>query len=163
MSNHTGAQIDLLKRYVRQPLVVNQMELSVTHSPLIDAGVVTNQASPVTPVRGDGTLEYCRLHDVTIQTWSPLAGGLLARSDQVAADPRLAGAVAAIGKLAEKKGVSAEAIMVAWILRHPARMQVILGTTNPARIRAACAGDGVQLSREEWYDLYVAGRGARVP
>lgn len=163
VSNHTGPQIDLLKRYVRQPLVFNQMELSVTHAPLIDAGVVTNQSLPETPVRGDGTLEYCRLHDVTIQTWSPLAGGLLAKSERVAADSRLAGAVAAIERLAEKKGVSPEAIMVAWILRHPARMQVIVGTTNPARIRLASAGDAVKLTREEWYELYVAGRGARVP
>jgi predicted oxidoreductase len=160
VSNHTGPQIDLLKRYVRQPLVANQLEVSVLHPTLIDAGVITNQDRPTYPVRGEETLEYCRLHDMMVQAWSPLAGGRFGRDT---ADERVARVQKVVNELAVAKGVPAEAILVAWLLRHPAGMQVIVGTTRPERIRAASAGDGVELSREEWYRLFVAGRGAEMP
>jgi len=163
VSNHAGPQIDLLRKYVRQRLVVDQVELNVLHAPLVDAGVVFNQDRPAEPVRGDWTLEYCRLHDITIQTWSSLAGGAVGRAATEPAEGRAARTAELAGRLAREKGVSSEAILVAWVLRHPARLQALIGATNPDRIRAACQGDSVELTREEWYQLFVAGRGAPLP
>jgi predicted oxidoreductase len=162
VSNHTAAQIELLRRWVDQPLVVNQLEVSVLHTHLIDAGIVFNQDDPPRPVRGEGTLEYCRLHDITIQAWSPLAVGAVlgARATE---DERAAQVSQEIAVIAEGKGVSGEAIAVAWLLRHPARIQPIVGSTKPERIRAACQADAVTLTREEWYRLFVAGRGGPMP
>jgi len=159
VSNHTGAQIDLLKRYVEQPLIVNQIELSVTHAHLIDEGIVFNQDRPEHPVRNHGTLEYCRLHDITLQPWSPLAGGGVGSKK----DARVENVNTIAGTIAARAGVSIEAVWIAWILRHPAQMQPVLGATNPEHIKAASAADGIELTREEWYALFAAGRGAGIP
>jgi len=70
---------------------------------------------------------------------------------------------ALVAQMAKEKGVSGEAILIAWILRHPAKIQPIIGTTNPERIAAACQGDQVDLNREEWYRLFDAGRGEDLP
>ena len=163
VSNHTGPQMDLLRRYVAEPLVANQMELNILHNHLVNAGVITNQNSPASPVRGEGTLEYCRLHDITVQAWSPLARGHLSGKLPANADERTVKAAETVAQMAEAKGVSREAIVLAWILRHPARMQVVIGTTNPERIRACAQATEVRLSREEWYTLFTAGRGGPVP
>ena len=162
VSNHSAWQIQLLGRWVRQPLVVNQLEVSVVHNRLINAGVIVNQDEPARPVHGEGTLEYCRLHDVTIQAWSPVAGGEIARAAEGQGDERRRAIASAAKALAEKKGVGMDALLVAWLLRHPAGMQPIIGTTRPERIRETCKADGVELSREEWYDLFNAGRGGPV-
>ena len=163
VSNHTGPQIDLLRRTLPDPLVANQMELNLLHSHLINAGVITNQDNPAWPVRGEGTLEYCRLHDMTLQAWSPLARGYLSGNLPANADERTVKAAEVVAQTAAAKGVSREAIVLAWLLRHPARMQVVIGTTNPARIKACCQATEVPLSREEWYTLFIAGRGGPLP
>ena len=160
VSNHNAAQIALLQRYLVQPLVANQMEFSLLHHHLIEAGQVTNQDEPQQIVRGDGTLEYCRLHDITIQAWSPFAKGAATGSSD---DPAHAELSALVNSIAEEKGVSGEAIAIAWILRHPAKIQPIIGTTKPERIAAACEADSVELSRVEWYALYTAARGEQLP
>lgn len=163
VSNHTAAQIELLKTAVKQPIVANQVELSLLHPQLIDAGVVFNQTQPAGPVRNEGTLEYCRQHGIAIQAWSPLAKGAVV-SGESRANPEAARAVAdEVHRQAAMRGVSPEAIGLAWLLRHPAGIQPILGTTNPNRIRAAAQADGVSLTREAWYRLFAAGRGAGVP
>ena len=163
VSNHTGFQIDLLRKHVRQPLIVNQIEFNVAHAPLLDMGVLANQLRPGPYSYGEGTVEYCRLHDITIQAWSPLAKGFLTGKPLKAPDERMDKAGALVAEIAKEKGVSPEAILVAWLLRHPARMQVIIGSTNPERMRGACRGDEVQLTREEWYRLFIAGRGGNLP
>jgi predicted oxidoreductase len=159
VSNHSPWQIDLLKRWVRQPLVVNQLELNVVHNHLINAGVNVNQGQPGT--QADGTLEYCRLHGITIQAWSPVAHGRIANAE-TKGDELTRGAAEAARVLAARKGVSLDAILVAWLLRHPAGIQPIIGTTRPERIREACRADAVELTREEWYTLFAAGRGKSV-
>lgn len=161
VSNHTAAQMQLLQRWVQQPLVANQLELSLLHTALLDEGIVMNRDT-TTPTRNEGALEYCRLHDITIQAWGPLAAGALGKM-AAAPNPRLEGAAAAVREIAAEKGVSPEAIQIAWLLRHPARIQPIIGTMNPERIAAACQADGVSLTGDEWYRLYVAGRGERLP
>lgn len=163
ISNHTGMQIDLLKKYVCQPLVVNQMELNILHSDLIESGIITNQRKPAHQVRGEGTMEYCRLNNIAIQAWSPLAQGLLTGKPASEDSETVENTYRIIKQMAQDKNVSPEAIAIAWILRHPAKIQPIVGTTNPERIRACAEADDVELSREDWYTLFTAGRGAMVP
>jgi predicted oxidoreductase len=158
VSNHTPAQIELLARSLRQPIVTNQLQLSLVHSHLLDAGIAMNQGKPATGA--DGLLDYCRLHGITIQAWGPLGAGRALGGDD---DERSLTLRQLVVRLAERKGVLPEAIPVAWLLRHPARIQPVVGSTDPARIRAAASGDGIELSREEWYELYVAGRGEKLP
>lgn len=162
VSNHNAAQIEHLKKSLNQPLVVNQLEFNLLHLHLIDEGVITNQDNPTWPVRGNGTLEYCRLHDISVQAWSPLAKGRASgnTSDQ---DPRSSNTSLVVDRIAREKKVSREAIVLAWILRHPAQILPIIGTTSLNRIKASCEADQVELTREEWYELFTAGRGAKVP
>ncbi|MCW5849995.1 MAG: aldo/keto reductase [Anaerolineae bacterium] len=163
VSNHSGPQIDLLRRTLPDPLIANQMELNLLHNHLVNAGVSVNQDNLTWPVRGEGTLEYCRLHDITLQAWSPLARGHLSGNLPANADDRTVRAAEAVAQMAAAKGVSREAIVLAWLLRHPARMQAVIGTTNRERIKACCQATEVQLSREEWYTLFIAGRGGPLP
>ena len=162
VSNHTGPQIDLLKKYIQQPLVANQLELSLVHLHLLEEGIVANQSFPERPVRGEGMLEYCRLHDITVQSWSPLAGGRL-RGEKAATDERTVALNKLVDEMAQEKGVSPEAILIAWQLRHPAHIQPIVGTMNPERIAGCCQADELELTREEWYRLFTAGRGVPLP
>ena len=163
VSNHTAAQIQLLQTCVEQPLVANQIELNVIHAQLINDGIVFNCADDAVASRSEGTLEFCRMHGITIQAWSPLARGDVSGRSLANPDARIEQTAALVAQLAEEKGVSREAIVIAWLLRHPARIQPIIGTTNPGRIARACQGDGIELDREEWYRLFIAGRGGRVP
>lgn len=161
VSNHTAGQIDLLRRHVRQPLVANQLEVSLLHHPLIDEGVVANTTGHAYAAAA-GTLDYCRLHGIRVQAWSPLAGGKFATASEFS-DPVVRETSALLRRTADAKGVTPEAIQLAWLLRHPADIQPIVGTTDPVRLAACCAADGVELSREEWYALFTAARGGRVP
>jgi len=161
VSNHTGPQIDLLKKYVTQPLVANQLELNILHSHMIKDGILANQNGGVYAA-ADGILDYCRLHDILIQAWAPVAGGRLIDPAK-GAETYARKAASVVAKLAKEKGVTKEAIVLAWLLRHPAPVQPIIGTTNVDRVVASCMADRVSLSREEWYALFVAGRGAPVP
>jgi len=161
VSNHTPGQIELLRRYVAQPLVVNQLQLSITHAPLIAQGVAANmQALDQSIDRDRGTLEYCRLNDITVQAWSPFQAGFF--DGPFLGSGRYPELNAAIDRLSAKYGVEPEALAVAWITRHPARMQVVLGTTTPHRVAAAAAGSELPLTRAEWYELFRAA-GYRVP
>jgi len=160
VSNHTPLQMDLLRKYVRQPIMFNQIELSLLRHELLNESIVSNCAQP-SGVPYWGTVEYCRLHDIMIQAWSPLAHGrLLGIKDQNHPQYKVS---ALISKLAGEKQVSEEAIMLAWLLRHPAGIQPIIGTTKPERIRNSAQADQVKLTREEWYSLFVAARGGDLP
>lgn len=161
VSNHTAGQIALLQRHVRQPLVANQLEVSLLHHHLIDEGVVANTTGHAY-ASAAGTLDHCRLHGIRVQAWSPLAGGKFATASEFA-DPSIRETSALLRRLAEVKGVAPEAIQLAWLLRHPAGLQPVVGTTDPLRLAACCTADNVELSREEWYALFTTARGARVP
>lgn len=157
VSNQTPYQIDLLRRSVTQPIVANQLQLSITHAPMIAQGVAANmQGLDQSIVRDDGIVDYCRLHDITIQAWSPFQAGFF--DGPFLGSDRYPELNAVIARLSEKYGVPAEAIAVAWITRHPAQMQVVLGTTTPERVTAAALGSEIPLTRAEWYELFrVAG------
>jgi predicted oxidoreductase len=163
VSNHTPGQIRLLRRWVEQPLIANQLQLSLLHTNMIDEGIWMNRNDLPAPSRGEGVLDFCGFHDITVQAWSPLAGGQLGGRPSSMPNARLQGAAALMAQMAADKGVSPEAILIAWVLRHPAGIVPIIGTMNPKRIAATCRADEVDLTREEWYRLYEAARGVRVP
>ncbi len=162
VSNHTPGQIELLKKSVRQPIVANQLQLSITHAPIVAQGVAANMAGEEQSLTldGGGVLDYCRLHDITVQAWSPFQAGFFTGVFLGSADyPELN---SVIDRLAAKYDVPPIAIAVAWITRHPAGIQVVLGTTTPERVAGAAQGSDVPLTRAEWYELFRAA-GYRVP
>jgi len=159
VSNQTPAQMRLLQRWVTQPIVANQVEISLGHAGLIADGIFFNRDDGPSWGASQGTLEYCRLKGITVQAWSPLAGGALTgRPDQ-----RLEGASRAVAALAVARGVSPEAIAIAWLLRYPGQIQPIIGSMNPERIAAMCRASDLELTREEWYGLLVASLGRPLP
>ncbi|HAV23806.1 MAG TPA: aldo/keto reductase [Bacteroidetes bacterium] len=162
VSNHNAAQIALLQRAVGVPLVANQLEFNLLHSDLIDEGVTVNDARQRATYRADGTLDYCRLNGISVQAYSPVAKGRLAlpkRDD----DERIQSTRQAVEHLAHHMGVSGEAVLLAWILRHPAKILPVIGTTRPDRITASLDALKIEMTREEWYSLYLAGRGRDLP
>lgn len=152
ISNQNRFQIELLQTYLEQPLAVNQMQLSPAHTPMIDAGLNVNMQNSGAIDRDNGVLDYCRLKGMTVQAWSPfqidLGRGLFM------GNPDYADLTATIEKYAEQYEVSTEAIIIAWILRHPAQMQAIVGSMNPERISKIVEASKVRLTRPEWYDIY---------
>lgn len=153
VSNHTPGQIDLLRTSVSQPIVANQLQLSVTHAPLVAQGVAANmQALDQSISRDSGTLDYCRLNDITVQAWSPFQAGFF--SGTFLGSPEYPELNAVIDRLAAKYDVPAIAIATAWITRHPAQMQVVLGTTTPERVAGAALGSDLPLTRAEWYEMF---------
>jgi predicted oxidoreductase len=162
VSNHTAAGLELLRHFVRQPIVANQVAFNIIHSHMLNEGIVFNQDNPLL-ARNEGTIEYCRRHNITLQAWGPLAWGLLTGREMENPSEKIRQTAALVAKMAQEKGVRREAILVAWILRHPAKIQALIGTTHIGRIQACCEADGVSLTREEWYKLFVAGRGENLP
>ncbi len=155
VSNQTPGQVELLKRSVAQPLAFNQVQLSITHAPLIAAGVAANMAALDQSIdRDNGILDYSRLNEITLQAWSPFQKGFF---DGVFLGDRTTFPELnlAIDEIAAKYDVTPTAIAVAWITRHPANMQVVLGTTKPARVRDSAAGSDIPLTRQEWYRLFT--------
>ena len=157
VSNHTPRQIDLLRTAVRQPLVANQLQLSITHAPIIAQPVAANMAGHAQSVvrDGGGIVEYCRINGITIQAWSPFQDGF--SHGVFLGNPEYAELNAVIDRLAAAHDVTPIAIATAWITRHPAGMQVVLGTTTPERVTAAAQGSDLALTRPEWYELFRAG------
>lgn len=156
VSNHTPGQIELLKRSVNHPLVFNQVQLSITHAPLFASGIAANMAGlDQSIVRDNGLLDHARLNDITLQAWSPFQKGFF---DGVFLGDRenYAELNDALDELAAKYGVTLTGIAVAWITRHPADIQVVLGTTRPGRVKESAAGSEIPLTREEWYRLFKA-------
>ncbi len=162
VSNHTAAQMDLLRKYLNQPIITNQVEFNLIHTQMLDEGILFNQDnSRIT--RNEGVIEYCRLHNITLQAWAPLAAGRLAGIPRPNDSPHIRKTANLVEQMASEKGVRTEAILIAWILRHPAHIQPLPGTTNPERLRAACEAEHISLTREEWYSLFLAGRGDALP
>lgn len=155
VSNVPPMMLELLRKYVRQPLVINQLQLSLEQSQLIDQAFYINNLSTDRSIdRDNGLLDYCRLHDITIQAWSPLQYGMIGGCFLDHPDyPELN---AGLDKLAEKYGVTKAAIALAWIFRHPANMQVIVGTMNPTHLKESAEALSIRLTHREWYELYLA-------
>jgi len=154
VSNQKPMQIELLRRYVRQPIVANQLQLSIAHATMISQGINVNMLNDSAVDRDGSVLDYCRLHDITIQPWSPFQHGFF---EGVFLDnPKFTELNRKIDEIAAKYGVSNTTIAIAWLLRHPAKMQPIIGTMNIDRLRDSCKASEIRLSREEWYEIYRA-------
>ncbi len=152
VSNQNPMQIELLKRYVNQPLLFNQLQLSLLRTGMIDTGLHVNMKDSASVDHDGSILDYCRLHDITIQAWSPFQYGFF---EGVFLDnPKFTELNKVIDSLALQYGVTNSAIVVAWILRHPANIQTIVGTTKASRLQDVSKAMDVELSREEWYLLY---------
>jgi predicted oxidoreductase len=154
VSNQNPMQIELLSRYVNQKLIFNQLQFSITNTGMIDAGLNVNMKIDPTIDRDGSILDYCRLNNITIQAWSPFQygffNGVFLDNDKF---PELN---KKIDEIAEIKGVTNTAIAVAWILRHPAKIQTIVGTTNANRLKDISKASDIVLTREEWYEIYRA-------
>lgn len=154
VSNQHPRQIELLKKSVRQPLIANQLQLSITNATMITQGFNVNMENDEAVNRDGGILDYCRLHDITIQPWSPFQFGFF---EGVFLDnPKFPELNAKIDEIAARYGVSNTTIAIAWLLRHPAKMQPVTGTTNPQRLADCLKAADVHLTREEWYAILLA-------
>jgi len=154
VSNHTPMQIELLNKYLDKKIFINQLQFSIMHTGMIDSGLNMNIKNDSSIDRDGGVLEYCRLKDITIQAWSPYQygffEGVFLDNDKF---PILNNK---INEIAKEKGVTNTAIATAWILRHPAKIQTIVGTMNPKRLKEICKASDVELTRQEWYEIYLA-------
>jgi len=154
VSNQNPMQMELLRRHVQQPLIANQLQLSIAHANMISNGLHVNMVTPEATGRDGSILDYCRLHDITIQPWSPFQygffEGVFLGSDKFEALNKK------IGEVASHYGVSDTTIAIAWLLRHPARMQPVIGTMNEQRLADCCKAAEITLTREEWYGIYLA-------
>ena len=154
VSNHRPMQIELLKRYVKQPLIVNQLQFSIPVSNMVAGGLEVNMETAGAADRDGSVLDYSRLHDMTIQAWSPFQGPNW--SGAFIGDARYEKLNQELDALAEQYGVTPTTVAAAWVLRHPAKMQVIAGTAKESRLAEIVQAGDVPLTRQEWYRLYLA-------
>lgn len=154
VSNHNSSQIALLQQSVEENLIVNQVQFSLMHSLIVDAGLRVNMTDDKAVVRDGAVLDYCRLNEITIQAWSPFMYGNW--EGLFIDDPRFPEVNERLAELANKYHVEKSAIAIAWILRHPAKIQPIVGTMTPSRLTAIAKAAEINLTREEWYELYLA-------
>lgn len=154
VSNQSPMQMELLKKYVKQPLEINQLQLSIMHTGMIDSGFNVNTKFEAGIDYDGAILDYCRLNDITIQCWSPFQFGMF---EGVFLDnPKFPELNNKINEIAQKYNVSNTTIAVAWLLRHPANMQVIVGSTNLSRLEQINEATNIMLTRKEWYEIYLS-------
>ena len=155
VSNHNIYQIELLKTAVKQPLIIDQLQLSIPESGLITSGLNVNMKNEESVMHDGGLLEYTRIKNMTIQAWSPFQQGFIKKP--FIGDTENFGALnERLNELAEKYSADPTAIASAWLIRHPANIQVISGSVNPNRIKSVCRGADIVLTREDWYSVYLA-------
>lgn len=154
VSNHKPLQIELLKKTVRQPLIVNQLQFGIKHSGMVDQGLHVNMEDAPSIDRDGSVLDYSRVYEMTIQAWSPYQygffEGVFIGNEQFPELNQL------LEQLAEKYSCTTTGLATAWILRHPANMQVIVGSMNSERIKQIAQASDIVLSREDWYSIYLA-------
>lgn len=155
VSNVPTMMAQVLRKTIRQPLVFNQLQFSLEQSQLIDQALYVNNLTTERSIdRDNGTIDYCRLHDITIQAWSPLQYGFFRGC--FVDNPEFPELNRVLAEIGEKYGVHKTAVAIAWILRHPAKMQAIAGTMNPDHLSDICEASKVELTHNEWYRLYLA-------
>ncbi|MBE6768101.1 MAG: aldo/keto reductase family oxidoreductase [Ruminococcaceae bacterium] len=154
VSNQNPMQMQLLQSALDMPLVVNQLQFGVMHTPMLQSGFNVNMQNEAGINRDGGVLDFCRLNKITIQPWSPMQYGFF--KGCFVDNEQFPALNAAMDTLSEKYGISKTTLAFAWILRHPAKMQPVTGTTTPARLADCLAAADVTLSREDWYALYQA-------
>ena len=161
VSNMAWAQMQLLQRALPQPLVVNQLQMSLADIDWLEEGVLVGMPQGAERHFGYGTVEYCMLQGIQLQSWGSLAKGIFSGAPVQSESQRATAAL--VRQLADVYNCSAEAIVLAWLMRHPAQVQPVIGTTQAERIVACAQAGSVTLSREHWYQLYVSSRAGALP
>ncbi len=154
VSNENAAQLALLEQAMPGRILVNQLQFGLAHTGMVDEGINVNIRSDHAVVRDGSVLDYCRLHGITVQAWSPFQYGMF--EGVFLKSERYAGLNRELAEIGEKYGISDSAAAVAWILRHPAGIQTVIGSMNPERIAEIAKAAEVCLTRQEWYRLYLA-------
>lgn len=154
VSNHNMMQMELLKTAVKQPLFINQLQFSVTEAGMVTSGMNVNMKNAESVMHDGSFLEYSRIKNITIQTWSPFQYGFF--EGNFVDNEKFPVLNAKLSEIGEKHGLSKTGVAAAWILRHPANMQLIAGTMNPEHLTEICKAADVTLSRSEWYEIYRA-------
>lgn len=154
VSNQNPMMMELLKKDVKQPLAVNQLQLSAAFTPGFESGFHVNMEDSQAAMRDGSIFEYCKLHDVVIQAWSVLQFGYF-RGNFVG-NEKFQALNQVLDRLAIKYGVTPSTIAISWILRYPAKMQAVVGTTNPKHLIEASQATNFNLTRKEWYEIYLA-------
>lgn len=160
VSNHNSMQIELLKTSVNQPIITNQLQFSIMESGMVTSGLNVNMKNDESVMHDGALLEYSRINDITIQTWSPFQAGFF--KEPFVGNEGYPQLNKKLGEIAERYNTTPTAIASAWILRHPAKMQLISGSMNEKRIKEICNGSDITLTREEWYSIYLSA-GYRLP
>lgn len=163
VSNMSAAQIKLLETYCGEPFIVNQLHMSLARISWVDAVLSVNRDQWKDVTFPEGTIEYCRAGNIQLQAWGPLAQGLFSGRPLDGQPENIVNTAARVRALADEKGATAEAVVLAWLMAHPAAIQPVIGTVNPQRIAACGGAEQVELSRKEWYELYVSSRGEKLP
>jgi len=154
VSNQKPLMIQLMKKCVKQDIIINQLQLSITNTGMIDSGLNVNMENSASVNHDSDVLEYCRLHDITIQPWSPFQYGFF--EGAFLGNAKFPELNKTVDKYAEKYNATNSAIAIAWLLRHPAKMQPIIGTTNEKRVKEICKASDITLTRQEWYEIYLS-------
>ncbi|MDR0322699.1 MAG: aldo/keto reductase [Treponema sp.] len=154
VSNQNPMQIQLLARYVKQPIVANQLQLSIANCGMISQGLYNNMQDDFAVQRDGNVLDFCRLNDITIQAWSPLQYGFF--KGVFLDSPEFPALNKVLSEIADKYSVSNTCIAIAWLLRHPAKMQVVTGTMNVKRLKDCVKATEVNITRDEWYAIFIA-------
>ena len=154
VSNQNPMMMELLKKDVKQPLAVNQLQLSAAFTPGFESGFHVNMEDSQAAMRDGSIFEYCQLHDVVIQAWSVLQFGYF--EGNFVGNEKFQALNQVLDRLAIKYGVTSSTIAISWILRYPAKMQAVVGTTNPKHLREVSQAANFNLTRKEWYEIYLA-------
>ena len=154
VSNQNPMMMELLKKDVKQPLAVNQLQLSAAFTPGFESGFHVNMEDSQAAMRDGSIFEYCKLHDVVIQAWSVLQFGYF--KGNFVGNEKFQALNQVLDRLAIKYGVTSSTIAISWILRYPAKMQAVVGTTNPNHLREVSQAANFSLTRKEWYEIYLA-------
>lgn len=154
VSNQNPMMMELLKKDVKQPLAVNQLQLSAAFTPGFESGFHVNMEDSQAVMRDGSIFEYCKLHDVVIQAWSVLQFGYF--KGNFVGNEKFQALNQVLERLAIKYGVTSSTIAISWILRYPAKMQAVVGTTNPKHLREVSQAANFSLTRKEWYEIYLA-------
>ena len=160
VSNENPYQIQLLNKYLKEKICINQLQFGLGHTTMVDAGLNVNMNHDPATNRDGGVLDFCRLNDITIQPWSPFQYGFF--EGTFIGNPKFQTLNEKLEEIAGKYGITPTGLAIAWILRHPACMQPIVGSVNPQRLQQICDASDVTITRQEWYDLYCS-TGKKLP
>lgn len=163
VSNMSAAQIKLLQHYCDEPFVVNQLHMSLAKTSWLDAVISVNREPWKDLTFPEGTVEHCQVENIQLQAWGPLAQGMFSGRSLAGQPESVVNTAAMVQALADQKNTTPEAIVLSWLMTHPAAIQPVIGTVNPQRIIACADADKLKLTRKEWYDLFVSARGEKLP